>query len=46
MNVLDVNQDGRVTLPDFGSLALKYLCGRGDQYGTSRKSFATITTQE
>jgi hypothetical protein len=45
MNILDTNQDGKVTLSDLGSVAIKYLCGNNNSFGTSRKSFATITTQ-
>jgi hypothetical protein len=46
LSILDANQDGRVTLSDLGSIAIKYLCGNNNSFGTSRKSFATITTQE
>lgn len=28
MNILDVNQDGKITLTDIASLAVKYLCGQ------------------
>lgn len=45
MSILDANQDGRVTLSDIGSIAIKYLCGNNHSFAASRKSFATITTQ-